>query len=483
MAGEKKGFWKFGKQKAEQQEGEAKEKKGFFDRFRRKKDDAQPESPGNTPVEEMPYTADADLHEVKVAVEREAAHKAESAPIVTPPAAEKPYTAQADMQEVKVASEQATAKHEAEVSVAAPSVEEMPFTVEAESEPQAAEASEAEKKSRFGFFKRNKNKDQEAEEGGEKKPRFGFLQKLREGLQKTRSSFKSKMGSLFLATKKIDEDLLEELEEMLISSDIGVHTTMAIIEKIRWEVDRKTLKNGEELKANIKRQLLEILKEIPDSGFHLDHNPTIILVVGVNGVGKTTTIGKLAQRFSMDGKKVTMCAADTFRAAAVEQLEVWSKRANVDIVVKPESKDPAAVVYDALERVKENKSDVLLVDTAGRLHNNQGLMKELEKIHRIISRTFPDAPHHTLLILDAVTGQNGLSQAKQFTEKVKVSDLIITKLDGTAKGGIAIAIAKELNLPIQYIGVGEQMEDLLPFDQNAFVESLFEEGEPVAEEA
>lgn len=532
MAGEKKGFWKFGKKKAEQDEGDAKEKKGFFDRFRRKKDEpeapavAEPEvevvkpespivhapltpeakvdapqvetpatsKPSNAPVEEMPFTADAEMHQDKLEAEAKAEPESQM-PLSAPSVEEMPFTADAEMHQDK-REEEAKPEPELDIPLTAPSVEEMPFTAEAETradedvaQAAVAEAAddeadqEEEKKGRFGFFKRNKNKDAaadgegDAEEGEEKKGRFGFLKKLRDGLSKTRTSFKSKMGSLFLKTKQIDEDLLEELEEMLISSDIGVQTTMDIIEKIRWEVDRKTLKNGAELKANIKKQLLEILQEIPDSGFRLDRNPTIILVVGVNGVGKTTTIGKLAQRFSMDGKKVTMCAADTFRAAAVEQLQVWSQRANVDIVVKPESKDPAAVVFDALERVKENGSDVLLVDTAGRLHNNQGLMKELEKIHRIISRSYPDAPHHTLLILDAVTGQNGLSQAKQFTDKVQVSDLIITKLDGTAKGGIAIAIAKELNLPIQYIGVGEQMEDLLPFDDNNFVESLFEEEE------
>ena len=268
---------------------------------------------------------------------------------------------------------------------------------------------------------------------------------------------------------------MEDLEELLIGADIGVQTSMDILEKIRREVSRKTLKNGEELKIHIKQELLEILQNIPDRGFHLDKHPTIILVVGVNGVGKTTTIGKIARLLQSQGKSVLMCAADTFRAAAEEQLEIWSKRAGVPIVMKPGTTDPASVVFEALDRAKQEETDVLLVDTAGRLHNNPNLMKELEKIRRITSRHDEQAPHHVLLILDAVTGQNGLQQAKQFVAKVGVTDLVLTKLDGTAKGGIAIAIAKELNLPIQYLGVGEQMDDLLPFEPAKFVDSLFED--------
>lgn len=302
----------------------------------------------------------------------------------------------------------------------------------------------------------------------------GFFAKLKAGLKKTRSSLGG-LGAVFLRTRKIDEDLLEEIEEMLIGSDIGVQTSLDIIEKVRKEVDRKTLKNGEELKHHIQQELLNILKSIPSQGFKLDKQPTILLVVGVNGVGKTTTIGKVARLLQSEGKKVCVCAADTFRAAAVEQLAIWAKRAGVDIVLKEGSTDPAAVVFDALERVKQTGADVLLIDTAGRLHNNPNLMSELNKIYRIIGRSFENAPHNVLLILDAVTGQNGLMQAREFVSKVGVTDLIITKLDGTAKGGIAIAIAKELNLPIQYIGVGEQMDDLLPFNADNFVHSLFED--------
>jgi len=310
------------------------------------------------------------------------------------------------------------------------------------------------------------------EEGAEKK---GFLEKLRAGLRKTRSSIVSGWESMNLATRKIDEDLLEEIEEMLIATDIGVQTALDIIQRVRLEVDRKSLKNGEELKAQIKSQFLTILDEIPRKPFDLNKNPTVILVVGVNGVGKTTTIGKLANNFVREGKTVTVCAADTFRAAAVEQLQVWAQRAEVDIVAKEGSSDPASVVFDACKRVEETGSDVLLIDTAGRLHNNPNLMNELAKIRRIVTRTHEDAPHHVLLILDAVTGQNGLQQAKQFVEKVGVTDLIITKMDGTAKGGIALAISKELSLPIQFVGVGEKIDDLLPFEHDAFVRSLFED--------
>lgn len=302
-----------------------------------------------------------------------------------------------------------------------------------------------------------------------------FFGKLKQGLTKTRKSLGGRLSHVFLASKTIDEEVLEELEEMLITADIGVHTTMEIIEQIRRDVSRKTLKNGEELKRHIKAHLLEILKSIPDPGFQLDHHPTIVLVVGVNGVGKTTTIGKIARLLQDQGKSVLMCAADTYRAAAVEQLEVWSKRAGVEIVMKPGSTDPASVVFEALDRAKKESVDILLIDTAGRLHNNPNLMNELEKIRRITTRHDESAPHHVLLILDAVTGQNGLQQAKQFVAKVGVTDLVLTKLDGTAKGGIAIAIANELKLPIQYLGVGEQMDDLLPFEAEKFVDSLFED--------
>ena len=310
--------------------------------------------------------------------------------------------------------------------------------------------------------------EQTSESGG------GFLGRLRAGLRKTRDGLKGRLGNIYLATRKIDEDLLEEIEEMLIGADIGVEACMDIVEKIRREVKRDVLKNGEQLKAVIKAELGAIFESVPSEPFPLEKKPTIILVVGVNGVGKTTTIGKIANYLQKQGQSVVVCAADTFRAAAVEQLQVWAERAGVAIVLKKGASDPATVVFDALETVAEKEADILLVDTAGRLHNNPNLMNELGKINRIIERRYPGAPHHVLLILDAVTGQNGLQQAKQFVAKVGVSDLVITKMDGTAKGGIAVAIARDLNLPIRFVGVGEQMDDLLPFDKDAFVASLFE---------
>jgi len=302
----------------------------------------------------------------------------------------------------------------------------------------------------------------------------GFFGKLKAGLRKTREGLKGRLGDLYLATRKIDEALLEEIEEMLIGSDIGVAASMDIIKKIRMEVGRDVLKNGEQLKAKIKEELCTVFRNVSAGPLTLDHKPTIILVVGVNGVGKTTTIGKIAHYLHREGRSVLICAADTFRAAAVEQLQVWAERAGVAIVLKEGARDPATVVYDALEKAAQSGTDVVLVDTAGRLHNNPNLMNELGKINRIIERRYPGAPHHVLLILDAVTGQNGLQQAKEFVAKVGVTDLVITKMDGTAKGGIAVAIARDLDLPIRFVGVGEQMDDLLPFDHDAFVDSLFD---------
>ena len=306
-------------------------------------------------------------------------------------------------------------------------------------------------------------------------PKKKFFLRLKEGLSKTRNSLKQKLGGVFAAGRKIDEDLYDELEEMLISSDLGVQTTHELIEKVRKTVARKQLHNGGELKKEIKKILLETFEKQSVRPFAHDQKPMIALIVGVNGVGKTTTIGKMATFWKNQGKRVLICAADTFRAAAVEQLQVWAERADVEIVLKEDSKDPASVVFDALARARQGDFDILLIDTAGRLHNNPGLMKELEKIHKIIGREYENAPHHVFLILDAVTGQNGLQQAKQFVSKVSVSDLVITKLDGTAKGGVAVSITNELNLPVRFIGVGEHQNDLLAFDPVQFVNSLFDD--------
>jgi len=307
-------------------------------------------------------------------------------------------------------------------------------------------------------------------------PKKKFFSRLKEGLSKTRLSLKSKLGGVFAVGRKIDEDLYEELEEMLITSDLGIQTTMDLIEKVRRSVDRKQLKDGGELKKELKKILLQTFEEQVIEDYKFDRKPMIVMIVGVNGVGKTTTIGKMATFWKNQGKRVLVCAADTFRAAAVEQLQIWADRAGVDLVLKEGSTDPASVVFDALVKARAGDYDMLLIDTAGRLHNNPNLMNELEKMYKVVGREYENAPHHVFLILDAITGQNGLQQAKQFVSKVAVSDLVITKLDGTAKGGVAVAISNELNLPIRFIGVGERQEDLLEFSPQQFVDSLFDEG-------
>lgn len=298
-------------------------------------------------------------------------------------------------------------------------------------------------------------------------------------IEKTRLSINSRLDSIFEGRKKIDDDLLDDLEEMLISTDIGVRTTMQILESIRRGVSRQEINDIEALKSVMRSELLEILKHSGESGV-IDETavdaavkPYVLMVVGVNGVGKTTTIGKLAQRIRNDGNDVLICAADTFRAAASDQLEIWAKRAGVPVIQQKQGTDPAAVLFDALQSAKSRNSDVLIVDTAGRLHNKANLMAELEKMKRVAGREVPQAPHETLLVIDAVTGQNGLEQARQFTRVANVTGIVLTKLDGTAKGGIAVAIAKELGLPIRYVGIGEQVDDLLVFNAESYVNGLF----------
>ncbi len=301
-----------------------------------------------------------------------------------------------------------------------------------------------------------------------------LLDRLKAGIQKTRTGLVGTLDGLIHGKREIDPDLLEELEYSLISADIGVRTTTEILDSIRQKVERNVLSDPGELRSVIRQQLLEIL-EGNARPFHFAATPpTIVMIVGVNGVGKTTTIGKLAHRFQADGHSVLICAADTFRAAAIEQLEVWAQRSNVALVRQQTGSDPSAVLYDALESAKSRKSSVVLVDTAGRLHNKANLMAELEKMTRTARRLIPDAPHEVLLVLDAVTGQNGLEQAKKFTETAGVTGIVLTKLDGTAKGGVVVAIARELNLPIRFVGVGEQIDDLLPFEADKFVASLFD---------
>jgi fused signal recognition particle receptor len=274
--------------------------------------------------------------------------------------------------------------------------------------------------------------------------------------------------------KQIDADVLEELEYALITADIGARTTSEILERIRQQVDRSLVADAKELKGLIRQHVLEILEATERPLPVVAEPPAVIMVVGVNGAGKTTSIGKLTRRLQSEGRSVMMCAADTFRAAAIEQLEVWAQRTGADIIKQQPGSDPSAVAFDAVQAAKARKVDYLIIDTAGRLHTKTNLMAELEKMRRTVARVIPEAPHEVLLVLEATTGQNGLEQARKFTETSAVTGIILTKLDGTAKGGVVIAISRELNLPIRYVGVGEQLDDLLPFDPEQFVASLFD---------
>ncbi|UQZ36542.1 signal recognition particle-docking protein FtsY [Paenibacillus sp. PK3_47] len=297
---------------------------------------------------------------------------------------------------------------------------------------------------------------------------------FRDGLEKTRKGFVEKVSDLIIRRKKIDEEFYEELEEILIGADVGVNTVMDLVEELRAEVKKQRIEDAAELQPILSRKLMELLRGDDDST--LRENPdgiTVILFVGVNGVGKTTTIGKLAHRYKQEGKKVLLAAGDTFRAGAIEQLEVWGQRAGVDVIKQQAGSDPAAVMYDAVQAAKQRNVDILICDTAGRLQNKTNLMEELNKIFRVIQREIPSAPHEVLMVLDATTGQNALTQAKLFGEKSGVTGLVLTKLDGTAKGGIVVAIRQEMNLPVKLVGLGEKMEDLQQFDSEQFVHALF----------
>jgi len=301
-----------------------------------------------------------------------------------------------------------------------------------------------------------------------------LLDRLKAGIQKTRSGLVDRIEDVISGKKQIDADLLEELEYTLITADLGVRTVQDILERIRQRVDRKMVGDASEIRGMIREQLLEILSA-SETPVHVVRNPpAVVMLVGINGAGKTTTIGKLANRFLGDGRKVLLCAADTFRAAAIEQLEVWAQRAGVEMVRQKTGADPSAVVFDALQAAKARGVDYVIVDTAGRLHTKDNLMAELDKMRRTAQRVIPGSPHEVWLVLDATTGQNGLEQARKFTETSGVTGIILTKLDGTAKGGVVVAIARDLNLPIRFIGVGEKIGDLLPFEPAKFVESLFD---------
>jgi fused signal recognition particle receptor len=321
------------------------------------------------------------------------------------------------------------------------------------------------------FFKK---KDKEKKDNAQEKPE-GMFQRLKQGLSKTRSSFTGRLDRLFLGKKEITEELLDELEEILFTSDIGVATTQELINSVREKVARKELKDPKKLKISLRDHILSFLdappKEQPEPA---PEKPLVILVVGVNGVGKTTTIGKTAHNFKSQGKNVMLVAADTFRAAAVEQLGIWGERAEADVIKQSTGSDPSAVVFDALTAAISRKTDVVLIDTAGRLHTKTNLMEELKKVARVTAKNLPGAPHEVWLVLDATTGQNAISQAEMFNKAIGVTHIILTKLDGTAKGGIVVGISHQLGIPIKYIGIGEKIEDLRPFDPQDFVKAMFD---------
>jgi fused signal recognition particle receptor len=306
----------------------------------------------------------------------------------------------------------------------------------------------------------------------EQKP--SFIERMKQAVSRTRENLAERIEDVVSIGKEIDRSTLDDLEATLIGADLGTTTTHEVLEKLRDKADRKQIKDVNELKRLLKEELLAILTSTASQPVtKVDGTPEVIIVVGVNGTGKTTTIGKLAQVFRAQGKTVLLCAADTFRAAAIEQLEIWGQRTGTEVIKTKAGGDPSAVLFDALQSATARKTDYVIVDTAGRLHTKQNLMLELEKMKRTAQRIVPGAPHETLLVMDATTGQNGLQQARQFTQSSGVTGIVLTKLDGTAKGGVVVAISRELGLPVRYVGVGEKAGDLLPFDPKEFVESLF----------
>lgn len=300
---------------------------------------------------------------------------------------------------------------------------------------------------------------------------MGFFNKLKEGLGKTRNNFNDKINDVFSAFRKVDEDLLEELEEILIMSDIGFETANNIITRLRERIKKEKISDAEEIKKALKEEMKAILDKT-DNSLKLETKPSVVLVVGVNGVGKTTSIGKIANKFRKEGKKVILAAADTFRAAAVEQLEIWANRANVDIVKKEEGADPASVVFDAIKKTREENADILICDTAGRLHNKKYLMDELLKIKKVIDKELPSSSKEILLVLDATTGQNAIEQVKAFKEVADITGLVLTKLDGTAKGGVVLGIVNENKIPVKFVGVGEKIDDMEVFNSEDFINAI-----------
>ena len=302
---------------------------------------------------------------------------------------------------------------------------------------------------------------------------MSFFEKLKQGLTRTKEAITGKVNEVFSNFRKVDENLLEELEEALILSDVGADTSMKIVDNLRKRIKLEKIEDSEKVKDALKEEIYKILTE-KDNSLNLSTKPAVMLVVGVNGAGKTTSIGKIASNLKAEGKKVLVAAADTFRAAAIEQLEVWTERAGVDIIKRPEGSDPASVVFDAISKTKSENYDVVIIDTAGRLHTKKNLMDELGKMQRIIDRELPDAAKEVLIVLDGTTGQNALIQAKEFSEVTNITGIILTKLDGTAKGGVVIGICSELNVPVKLIGVGEKIEDLQVFNAKEFAKALFD---------
>lgn len=300
---------------------------------------------------------------------------------------------------------------------------------------------------------------------------MGFFDKLKQGLTKTKESINDKINNVFSNFRKVDEELLEELEEALVMSDIGMETSVKIINNLRERVKKEKIEDSEQVKEALREEIEKILEE-PDNSLKLETKPSVILVIGVNGVGKTTSIGKMAARLARDGKKVVVAAADTFRAAAVEQLEVWAKRAGAEIVKRQEGSDPASVVYEAIDITKKENADVLIIDTAGRLHNKKYLMDELNKIQKVVNKEMTESSKEVLLVIDATTGQNAISQVKAFKEQADITGIVLTKLDGTAKGGVVVGIVQENNIPVKFIGVGEQIDDMEIFNAKDFAKAI-----------
>ncbi len=300
---------------------------------------------------------------------------------------------------------------------------------------------------------------------------MGFFDKLKNGLNKTKTSFDEKINNVFSNFRKVDEDFLDELEEILIMSDIGMDTSIKIISNLRERMKKEKIQDEEDVKKALREEMQKIL-DVTDISLHLNTKPSVILVVGVNGVGKTTSIGKMANRLAKDGKKVVVAAADTFRAAAVEQLEIWANRAGATVVKRDEGVDPASVVYDGIKQTKELGADILIVDTAGRLHNKKYLMDELNKIQKVINKEMPESDKEVLLVIDGTTGQNAISQVKAFKQEADITGIVLTKLDGTAKGGVVIGIVEENQIPVKFIGVGEQIDDMEIFNSEEFVKAI-----------